>query len=143
MDILEVNTSELLEKLKSLELKVWKDSSDIDVRELIVHKRAYIFRASTQEAGYLIYSYRKGRAYIEDLVISDSSHFISIMRSIETIFKPLSIVALIEPHFMWFFSPTRKRIFKNSGYKLSKVRKFNLFGESFLYVRLVYEGSSG
>ncbi len=143
MDILEVNTPMLLEKLKSLELKVWKGSSDIDVRELIGHKRAYIFRASTQEVGYLIYSYRKGRAYIEDLVISDSSYFISIMRSIETIFKPLSIVALIEPHFMWFFSPTRNRTFKNSGYKLSKVRKFNLFGESFLYVRLVYESSSG
>ncbi len=71
------------------------------------------------EVGYLIYSYRKGRAYIEDLVISDSSHFISIMRSIENIFKPLSIVALIEPHLMWFFSPTRKRIFKYSGYNFT------------------------
>jgi hypothetical protein len=143
MDIVEVNTPELLEKLKSLELKVWKGSSDIEVKELIRHKKAYMFRSSTQEVGYLVYSYRKGRAYIEDLVISDPAHFIPIMRSIEKIFKPLSIVALIEPNFMWFFSPTRERILKNSGYKLSKVRRFNLFGESFLYVRLVYEGSSG
>ena len=82
MDILEVNTPELLEKLKSLELKVWKGSSDIDATELIRHKRAYIFRVSKWEVGYLIYSYRGGRAYIEDLVISDSSFFIPIIRRV-------------------------------------------------------------
>ncbi len=64
------------------------------------------------------------------------------MRSIEKLFKPLSIVALVEPHFMWFFSPKRERILKNSGYKLDKVRRFKLFGEDFLYVRLVYYESS-
>ncbi len=77
MDMLEVNTPELLEKLKSLELKVWKGLSDIEVRELFQRKKAYIFRSSTQDVGYLVYSYRRGRAYIEDLVIIDSSNFIT------------------------------------------------------------------
>lgn len=35
MDIVEVNTPDLLEKLKSLELKVWKGLSDIEVKELL------------------------------------------------------------------------------------------------------------
>ncbi|QWK19185.1 MAG: hypothetical protein KNN13_06675 [Hydrogenobacter thermophilus] len=143
MEIVEVNTPFLFEKLKSLELKVWKGLSDIEARELLQSKRAYMFTSGTAEVGYLVYSHRKGSIYIEDLVVSDASYFIPIMRSIERIFKPMHIVALIEPHFSWFFSERINRILKNSGYKLIKVRRFSLFGESFLYVRLNYEGTSG
>ncbi|MEZ0360961.1 MAG: hypothetical protein ABWK04_03550 [Hydrogenobacter sp.] len=142
MEIVEVNTPHLFEKLKSLELKVWKGLSDIEVKELLQNKKAYIFTEGSLEAGYLVYSYRKGRVYIEDLVVSDPAHFIHIMRSVENLFKPLTLVALIEPHFTWFFSERINRILKNSGYKLNKVRRFHLFGESFLYVRLIYEGTS-
>lgn len=102
MEIVEVNTPFLFEKLKSLELKVWKGLSDIEVRELLQNKRAYMFTSGTAEVGYLVYSHRKGSIYIEDLVVSDASYFIPIMRSIERIFKPMHIVALIEPHFSCF-----------------------------------------
>lgn len=142
MEIVEVNTPSLFEKLKSLELKVWRGLSDIQIKELLQSKKAYIFTSGTAEVGYLVYSYRKGRVYIEDLVVSDRSYFIQIMRSIERIFKPMRIVALIEPHFTWFFSERINRILKNSGYKLIKARRFTLFGENFLYVRLDYEDTS-
>jgi hypothetical protein len=143
VEIREVNTPLLFEKLKYLELKVWKSSSDIEVRELLLqNKKAYIFCDESREVGYLVYSYRRGRVYIEDLVVSSTAYFIRIMRSIEYLFKPITIVALVEPHFAWFFLQRSGRTLRNSNYRIAKLRKFNLFGDYFLYVRLVYEGAA-
>ncbi len=143
MEVIEVNSSPLFERLKDLELKTWRGLSEIKSLDILRDKKAYIFQADGKEVGYLIYSLRrKGEVYIEDLVVNNPTYFISVMLLILKLIKANTIVALVEPTLAWLFSERMSRILRREGYKIEVRRSFKLFKENTTYVRLVYEGSS-
>ncbi|SHK33782.1 hypothetical protein [Thermocrinis minervae] len=143
MKVAKVESGELFERLKHLELKVWRSISYYSFSEFSGRRNAYIFIEGDREVGYIVYSYKKDRVYIEDLVVNSPSNFIEILRFIDRAFAPHHIVALVEKHFEWLFSDRIvNRVLKNTGYRLRKTRKFRIFNEECYYVMLSYEDPS-
>lgn len=142
MNAVEVNAPNLFERLKELELKTWKGFSEIKSIEILKDKKAYIFYENDEEAGYLIFRIRRrGEVYVEDLVISNPKYFVGIMLMIVKLLAPNTLVALVEPHFEWFFSDKFIKVIKRVGYTIKVKRRFCIDREIMFYVRLVYEGA--
>ncbi|ADC89927.1 hypothetical protein Thal_1296 [Thermocrinis albus DSM 14484] len=127
--------------IKNIERKSWKTQSELRFEDFKTeNKRGFLFLQDTGEVvGYVVYSYRKRRIYVEDLVILNPLFLPRVMRMLDKFFAPADIVALVEENFVWFFSD---RILRHGSYRLQIARKFRILGNNFTYIRLCHEDSS-